>query len=112
MSLKIVHVDDEKWLNATGKAMELIYDYERKCIAMGILAVRPGERLPSTSYSVHEQSDEFAIVIEGELFFGTDREEKLIVQGDIVYNKRGTPHYVQNRATKLAKVIWAVSPPL
>lgn len=81
-------------------------------VMAGIVVVNPGQRLPAEGYSLHESSDELAYVVEGEVVFGTPVEEKPLRKGDLLFNQKGTKHYVRNDTDKPCKVIWVLSPPI
>lgn len=81
-------------------------------VGLGILTLESDIRLPKKGFSIHENSHEFAYVIEGEVVIGTDEGEKIVKAGELLYNEPGTPHYTLNKSSKSAKIFWFVIPPI
>lgn len=100
----------EKWAESLNEALPL-FNIEGN-IEVGVLTLEPHTRLPDEGFGAHEESHEFAYVIEGEVLFGTENGEKEMSEGDLMYNKPGTKHYTLNETSKKAKILWFVSPPL
>jgi len=99
----------EKWNEARNKAIP-IFNNER--VEMGIFVLEPGERAPEEGFSIHQDSEEYAYILEGEVLFCTKERCYLLKEGDIMYNAPGTPHYTENRGENEAKIIWVVAPPI
>lgn len=106
---EIYRLDEELWNRAMGKAVPI---FEVGDIQVGIAVIPPGVRLPEEGYSVHEESDEFAYIVSGEVMLYTEDESIKLSEGDIMYNERGTPHYTINLSDKPARILWILSPPI
>ena len=100
---------EKLWEEAINKPIEILK--AENVVEVGVLLVEPNTRLPEKGFSVHENSHEFAYVIEGEVVIGTDEGEKEAKAGEFFYNKPGTPHYALNKSSKPAKILWFVIPP-
>lgn len=98
------------WKDSFNNPVELIG--VENAIEVGVLTVEPNTKLPAEGFSIHENSHEFGYVIEGDVFIGTDEGEQEIKEGELLYNKPGTPHYTFNKSSKAAKIFWFVAPPL
>ncbi len=107
--VEIVSITEDKWKESLNKAMEIFNNTNAE---LGIFALAPGERSPKEGFSVHPKSEEYAYILEGEVIFCTDRECYTLKKGDLMYNAPGTPHYTENKGKEVAKILWAVSPPL
>jgi mannose-6-phosphate isomerase-like protein (cupin superfamily) len=101
---------EKKWQDSINKPIEVLMI--KDTIEIGILTVQPNTRLPPEGFSIHQNSHEFGYVIEGEIIIGIDEGEKIIKEGELLYNKPGTPHYTLNKSPKPAKILWFVTPPL
>ncbi len=55
--------------------------------------------------------EEFAMVLEGSLYFCVDGEDYLLKKGDSIGFKATLPHSWSNRSNDQAKILWVVSPP-
>ena len=101
---------EKSWEESINKAVELLR--VENVVELGVLTVESNTKLPVEGFSIHENSHEFAYVIEGEVVIGTDEGEKVVKAGELLYNKPRTPHYTFNRSSKPAKIFWFVIPPL
>jgi transcriptional regulator with XRE-family HTH domain len=72
-----------------------------------LVTVRPNSDLEEP-YS-HE-GEEFAYVIEGELFFTVDDAEYRLGSGDSIHLLPTVPHAIRNDADEPAKVLWVLTP--
>ncbi|MCD6275518.1 MAG: cupin domain-containing protein [Thermoplasmata archaeon] len=107
--VEIVKIDEKLWKESINRAMPI---FNNENVEMGILTLAPGERSPKEGFSIHPNSEEYAYVLEGEIIFCTDEKCYTLKEGDLMYNSKGTPHYTENKSEKIAKILWAVSPPL
>lgn len=105
-------IDESVWASSAGKVSVLVNESMSKLVMAGIVVLNPGQRLPREGFSLHESSDELAYIVEGEIVFGTENEEKVLRQGDLFFNPKGTKHYVRNDADKPCRVIWVLAPPI
>lgn len=104
--VEILKLTSELWSSAINKANELL-NLDGK-VRVGILTLPPGERLPSTGQSVHEEYEEMAYVVSGKLLFVADGREYVIEEGSFMYNPRGTPHYTKNLSDSETRVLWVL----
>ena len=77
-------------------------------IQFGSATVLPGGRLPSESHSQHDRHSEISYVISGSCKFHADDEVIPLEEGDVLYNPRGTKHFVENRESKPCVVFWTL----
>lgn len=98
------------WNESINKSTEVIR--VENIIQAGVLTVEPNAKLPAEGFSIHENSHEFGFVAEGDVVIGTDEGEKEVKEGELLYNKPGTPHYTLNKSSKTAKIFWFLAPPL
>jgi len=101
-------VDENYWHYAKDNALTI---FKTDKLEIGILEISPGVRLPREGYSIHAENDEFAYVLSGEVTFSTDKESIKLKSGMMMYNRKGTPHYIVNLSDKPARVLWILSPP-
>ncbi len=109
---QLFRVNEGVWASSSGKVSVLVSESMSKLMMAGIVVVNPGQRLPKEGYSLHEFSDELSYIVEGEIVFGTENGEKVLVEGDLFFNPKGTKHYVRNDTNKPCRVIWVLSPPI
>jgi quercetin dioxygenase-like cupin family protein len=62
----------------------------------GSATIMPGGRLPSESYSQHDWHSEISYVISGSCRFHADGEVIVLREGDVLYNPKGTKHFVES----------------
>ncbi|MFZ5436943.1 MAG: cupin domain-containing protein [Bacillota bacterium] len=98
------------WKESRNKPVEILG--MENLIQIGILTVESNTKLPAKGFSIHEHSHEFAYIIEGNAIIGTDEGENEVKEGELLYNKPGTPHYTFNKSSKPAKILWLVTPSL
>lgn len=77
-------------------------------IQFGSATILPDGRLPSESYSQHDRHSEISYVIAGSSVFHADSEVIVLDEGDVLYNPRGTKHFVENLGGKPCVVFWAL----
>ena len=77
-------------------------------VQLGTANMLPGQRLPGESYSLHDQHSEISYVISGSCVFHADGETVVLEQGDILYNPRGTKHFVENVKGEPCAVFWVL----
>jgi len=77
-------------------------------VQFGSATILPGGRLPSESYSRHDRHFEISYVIAGSSVFHADDEVLVLEEGDVLYNPRGTKHFVENPGGKACVVFWAL----
>jgi len=77
-------------------------------IQFGAATILPGGRLPSEAYSQHDRHSELSYVISGKSIFHADGEIVSLEEGDVLYNPRGTRHFVKNASDKPCVVFWAL----
>lgn len=75
-------------------------------IQLGTANILPGQRLPSESYSMHDHQSEISYVISGSCTFHAGGEAVVLEEGDILYNPRGTKHFVENVKEEPCAVFW------
>jgi len=85
-----------------------VKDGEVPRIQFGAATILPGGRLPSESYSQHDRHSEISYVIGGSCTFHTDGEVIVLEEGDVLYNPRGTTHFVENPEGKPCVIFWAL----
>lgn len=103
----IVRLTEDRW-NAAD--METLPLFTHENLEIGILVLPPGERLPEEGYSKHENNEEYAYIISGEVIFTTKEDTFNLQGGDLMYNAKGTPHYTTNDSNVPAKLLWILSP--
>lgn len=60
----------------------------------------------------HGNSDEFCLVLTGsDLWFESGEERHTLHTGDSVEFRSSTPHWVVNKGSEVAELVWAISPP-
>jgi uncharacterized cupin superfamily protein len=101
-------VDENYWRDAKDKALTI---FKTDRLEIGILEISPGVRFPREGYSIHAENDEFAYVLSGEVTSSTDKEPIKLKNGMMMYNGKGTPHYIVNLSDKPARVLWILSLP-
>jgi quercetin dioxygenase-like cupin family protein len=74
----------------------LVKEGEVPRIQLGTANILPGQRPPSESFSLHDHQSETSYVISGSCTFRADGEAVVLQEGDILYNPRGTKHFVEN----------------
>ena len=76
-----------------------------------LVVLEPGgtsDKAPVT----HGNSDEFCLVLKGaDLSFESGEERHVLQTGDSIEFESSRPHWVVNRGTQVAELIWAISPP-
>jgi len=77
-------------------------------VQFGAATILPDGRLPSESYSQHDRHSEISYVIAGSCTFHTDGEVIVLEEGDVLYNPRGTKHFVENPDGKPCVISWAL----
>lgn len=108
---KVFTLDERAWKDSIGRVSVLVGEGLSKTLTAGLVVLEPGQRLPEKGYSQHSESDELAYVVEGYAFFGKeDGEEVMIRESDLLFNPKGTRHYVRNPGDKPCKMIWALAP--
>jgi len=110
--MKILHLGEELWLKSYAKVSVVIDEHLSSCLMAGIVVLEPGQRLPDEGFSQHMESDELAFVVEGSAIFGREDGEYLIREFDLIFNPRGTKHYVRNHGNKPCKMLWMLAPPI
>jgi len=75
----------------------------------GLAVLKPGERLPQTGYSQHD-SEEVSYIISGRIQVATDSEVDIAEEGDMILQKRNTPHFNVNVSDKEAVIVWFITP--
>lgn len=110
--VRLFRTDENTWLQSGGRVTIFVDDKISNHMMAGIVVVNPGQRIPSDGYSIHEESDELAYVVEGKAVFGTDEKEFEIQANDLLFNPKGTKHYVRNDGPVPCKIVWALSPPM
>ena len=103
---EVMRLSEELWREAVGKALVLA---EGERMRAGILVLKPDQRLPEKGFSVHEEEDEFALVISGKIKLVTKRGEIVISEGEVLFNPRGTPHRTENPSNVEARILWVLS---
>jgi mannose-6-phosphate isomerase-like protein (cupin superfamily) len=107
--VKIIDIKEKTWRESYNKAIPLI---EKEDIQIGIITLPPHTRSPKTGYSVHEESEEFAYILSGEIRFHTKEKHYTLRKGELMHNSKGTHHYIENDRDEPAKIIWILSPPI
>ncbi|GBC69013.1 hypothetical protein HRbin01_00704 [archaeon HR01] len=110
--VEVFHIDEKTWDSSSGKVSVLVDESLSGRLIAGVVVLEPGQRLPAKGFSQHLESDELAYVVEGSAIFGKEDGEFLIKESDLVFNPRGTKHYVINPGDKPCKIIWALAPPI
>ncbi|MEM4297276.1 MAG: cupin domain-containing protein [Nitrososphaerota archaeon] len=110
--VKIFGIDEKTWRSSSGRVTVLLDESMSGRLMAGILVLEPGQRLPAEGFSQHSESDELAYVVEGSAIFGGEDGEILMRGSDLVFNPRGTRHYVRNAGDKPCKMIWFLAPPI
>ncbi len=108
----VFRLSEDEWARSSGKVSVLVKEPLSDRIMAGILVLSPGQRLPVEGLSVHEESDELAYVVKGDAVFGTEEGEIRLREGDLLFNPRGTKHYIENVGEEECRVVWALSPPI
>ena len=102
--VKVTRFSENLWQESTTKALTLLAEGDVKA---GLLTLKPGDRLPPEGFSVHEDQDEIALIIEGELYLVTsDGQEYKLSKECLIFNPRGTLHYVINRGEVPCRIFW------
>lgn len=107
--IRIIRLNNERWQNAFNKAIPII---KKDAVQIGIITFPPKTRSPANGFSIHKENEEFAYILSGELLFCTDKNCYKVREGDLLYNSKGTPHYILNEGDKPVKVLWVLSPPI
>jgi quercetin dioxygenase-like cupin family protein len=74
----------------------------------GIATILPGKNLPIESRSQHDKQSEISYVISGSCTFHADGEVAVLKEGDVLYNPKGTSHFVENLTHKPCVVFWVL----
>jgi mannose-6-phosphate isomerase-like protein (cupin superfamily) len=74
----------------------------------GTATVLSGQRLPGESFSLHDLQSEISYVIRGSCTFHADGEAVVLEEGDVLYNPRGTKHFVENLKEETCVVFWVL----
>lgn len=77
-------------------------------VQFGSATILPGGRLPGKSYSQHDRHSEISYVITGSCTFHADGDVIVLGEGDVLYNPRGTKHFVENPGSKPCVVFWTL----
>jgi len=77
-------------------------------VQFGAATILPGGRLPGEKHSQHNSHSEISYVISGRSTFHADGEVVVLEEGDVLYNPRGTKHFVENTSDKPCVVFWAL----
>lgn len=65
----------------------------------------------SQDISPHE-GEEFGYVLAGRIVLVDGEKEYVVKKGQTFYIKGTNPHYLMNKSTQLAKVLWICTPPI
>lgn len=110
--VKIFRIDERVWSSSGGKVTVLVDESLGRGLMAGLVVLEPGQRLPKEGFSHHAESDELAYIVEGSAIFGEEDGEHVVRESDLVFNLRGTKHYVLNPSDKPCKMIWMLAPPI
>lgn len=102
-------LDDRLWDDSWGKVLTLISEEECRELVAGICTFQPGQRVPQEGFTSHAGA-ELSLMLAGELVIGTNDEERVIRNGELLLLERGIPHYSENRTSIEAKLIWVIAP--
>jgi mannose-6-phosphate isomerase-like protein (cupin superfamily) len=108
----VFHIDEKMWNRSSGRVSVLVGEGLSGRLMAGVVVLEPGQRLPEDGFSQHIESDELAYVVEGSAIFGREDDEFPIRESDLIFNPRGTKHYVRNPGDKPCRMIWALAPPI
>lgn len=104
--MKLLHF---KGANVPKSSVEyFVKEGEAPRVQFGSATIMAGGRLPSESYSQHDRHSEISYVITGSCRFHADGDIVVLEEGDVLYNPKGTKHFVQNRHSKPCVVFWAL----
>jgi quercetin dioxygenase-like cupin family protein len=105
-SSKLLHF---KGGNLPGSTVEyFVKEGEAPRIQFGTATILSGQRLPSESHSLHDRQSEISYVVSGSCTFHADGETLVLEEGDVLYNPRGTKHFVENVKGKTCVVFWVL----
>jgi len=77
-------------------------------VQLGVANILPGKRLPNELHSQHDKQSEISYVIAGSCTFHADGEVAVLKEGDVLYNPKGTSHFVENSTDKPCVVFWVL----
>lgn len=98
-----------KCANRSKELLEyLVKDGEVPRVQMGTATIMKGQRLPSESWSLHDRHAEISYVIRGSCEFHADDSVLLLEEGDVLYNPKGTRHFVENLQSESSVVFWVL----
>ncbi|MEM4383122.1 MAG: cupin domain-containing protein [Candidatus Caldarchaeum sp.] len=110
--VKVFRINELLWSGSAGRVTVLVDEKLSKRLMAGVVVIEPHQRIPPEGFSEHPESDELAYVVEGSAVFGREDGEFPIQESDLIFNPRGTKHYVRNDSNKPCRMIWALSPPI
>jgi len=91
-----------------GSVEYFVKDGDVPRVQFGTATISPRQRFPAESYSLHDRCSELSYVILGDCTFHADGEVVALETGDVLYNPRGTKHFVENPNDEPCVVLWAL----
>jgi quercetin dioxygenase-like cupin family protein len=78
-----------------------------------ISIIQPQGAMGSDEFLNHPPgSEEFVLILRGELYFEIANEEMKLEEGDTVYFEGDLPHYWENRSDRETEVLFMWTPPV
>ena len=86
----------------------LVKDGELPRVQLGTATISKSQRLPTEGWSLHDRHGEVSYVIRGSCEFHTVDRVLLLEEGDVLYNPRGTRHFVENLQSESCVIFWVL----
>jgi len=98
-----------KGANRSKELLEyLVKEGELPRVQIGTATILKGQRLPAQSHSLHESHDEVSYVIKGSCELHADNKVLFLEEGDVIYNPRGTEHFVENSNSEFCVIFFVL----
>lgn len=73
----------------------------------GTVIIEPGESVPDTGFSCHEEN-EYSIIIEGSIEGESGGKPFKVIEGDSTFIPIGEKHWAKNTGSLPCKIVWTL----
>jgi len=87
----------------------LVKEGDVPSVQFGTARILPGERVPAEGRSRHHRHVEISYVISGACVFHSDRRTVYLERGDVLFNPKGSEHYVENLGGEPCTIFWVLA---